>query len=259
MRSFALLKIPIIHIATILCLAGWAKPASAARDTTHYTPAVVISVGAGYHFGLADLGKRFPSFSTLPASLYYKNSHNFIFGFEYNRFLGNRFKLDSLFGGIVGPSQQILDQNGFPAVIRYYMRGFTAQGYIGKSFKIFPKAKYARLQTNIGFGMMQHFLKMRFDKGTLPQLEGNYAAGYDMLTNGIMISQSLYYQYYNTKSVSFFGGFNFVQAFTQNRRNWNYGTMRQDLTHRKDFYVGMTAGILIPINLKPQNDKDYYD
>lgn len=229
------------------------------KDTTAYTPALVMQVGVGYNHGTADLGKRFPWFSTLPAGVYLRTKHNFNWGFNYNRFLGNRFQLDSLFGGIVGPSQQVLDKNGNVAVIRYYMRGYSAQLYFGKALKVFPKAKYGRLQVTMGAGILQHRIKMRFDKGLLPQLEGDYADGYDRLCNGFMLTQTVNYQYYNVGSLSFFAGFNFTQSFTQNQRNWDYGTMRHDSRNRHDNYIGISAGILIPVPFRSVQSKDYYD
>lgn len=233
--------------------------ARVAKDSSATKPAIVLSIGTGYHKGLADLGKRFPSFSTLPAGAYYKSGKNLILGFEYNRFLGNNFRLDSLFGGIVGPSGQVIDKNGNPAVIRYYMRGYTFQGYVGKTFKISPRFKHSHVQVNLGAGILQHYIKMRFDKSLLPQLEGDYAAGYDKLTNGFMLTQTVNYQYYNLQSVCFFAGFNLVQSFTQNQRNWDYGVMHRETGKRNDFYLGFSAGFLIPINLRSGSSNEYYD
>ncbi len=246
----------------ILCLAFFGNLSLTAKykDSSNIgTPAIVLKFGTGYYYGLGDLGKRFPQFSTLPAGFFYRSPRNLIFGIEYNRFLGNQYKLDSLYGGIMGPSLQILDKNGFPAVIRYYMRGYSFQGYVGKAFKISPRSKYGQIQANIGGGIMQHYIKMRFDKGILPQLEGNYYEGYDRLTNGFMITQSLYYQYNNAQSLSFYCGINMVESFTKNQRNWDYGTMRKDNANRKDNYFGFAAGILIPIQIKSSNNTEYYD
>jgi hypothetical protein len=230
------------------------------KDSIHKKPqAVVMHFGGSYSYGLADLGKRFPAFSTIQAGAYFKTRNNFLFGFEYNRFLGNQFHFDSLYGGIVGPSEQMIDKNGNPALIRYYMRGFNTQAYVGKLFAISDRIKYGKIQVNFGAGFLQHYIKMRFDKGLLPQLEGNYAEGYDRLCNGLMLLQSVYYQYYNLQNLSFFCGINMVESFTQNQRNWDYGTMHKDNKKRNDFYTGFSFGILIPIQLKPTINTEYYD
>lgn len=230
-----------------------------ASDTAHYTRAFVMNIGAGYNRGLASLGKRFPTFSTLPVGGCFKTHKNFVFGLEYTRFLGNNLTIDSLFGGIVGAGQNLIDKNGNPAVVRYYMRGFSTQFYAGKLFKVVKNARYGRLQVNFGVGYLQHHIKLRYDKALLPQLEGDYAAGYDRLCSGFMISQSVYYNYFNTKSLCFIVGLDCVQSFTKSQRAWDYSLNRKDVSQRKDFYLGFSLGVLIPIVLKSRGSKDYYE
>ncbi|MBS3914933.1 MAG: hypothetical protein KG003_10560 [Bacteroidetes bacterium] len=219
---------------------------------------IIMKTGAGYNLGIVDLGKRFPAYSTLPAELYYTND-NYSFGISYNHFLGNRVKVDSLYGGIVGDSRLMFDREGFPGIIRYYMRGFTLQFTAGKLYPIKPEWKHSRIEVRLGAGIMQHKITAKFDRGKLPQIEGEYAKGYDKLSNGPLFTQAVNFHYLNTETVSFFAGINFGQAFTKNRRSWDYGLMRQDVTLRKDFFIGASAGVLIPIVLKDNKSPDYFN
>lgn len=221
--------------------------------------AIIMKVGVGANAGIADLGKRFPVFATMPAELYFKTPKNLTFGIAYSPLLGNRVKIDSLYGGIVGPSQLIFDKNGFPGLIRYYMRGFTLQATAGKIFPLNEKWVHSGIEFRMGAGIMQHYIKARFDAGSIPQISDEYKAGYDRLTNGLCISETVNFHYLNTETVSFFAGISLGQAFTKNRRSWDYSTMKKDETLRKDLYLGLQAGVLIPVSLKGSASTDYYD
>lgn len=223
------------------------------------TNAILLKVSGGANLGMADLGKRFPLFATLPVELGLKTKSAYLYGLSVSPLLGNRVQIDSLYGGIIGPSQIIFDNSGFPGLIRYYMRGFTGQANISRVFKISEKWKYSGIELKLGGGIMQHRIKARFDAGRIPQIEDPYREGYDRLTNGLLLSQSVNFHYLNTESLSFFGGITFGQAFTQNRRSWDYSTMRQDLYKRKDFYTGLSFGIIIPVKIRSRTSTEYYD
>ncbi len=248
-------RFSISFVAVLLCSTRMLSAQSEKSEMS----AIIMKTGVGYHFGLSDLGDRFPSFSTFPGEVYYKTKKDLTFGFSYQRFLGNRVRIDSLYGGILGASQMIFDNEGFPAQIRYYMRGYMLQGHVGKLFSMKPEWQHSRIELKLGFGIMQHKIRTKFDQGKLPQLEGEYASGYDRLTNGALFSQSIIFHYLNTETVSIFAGINFGQALTKNRRSWDYSLMRQDPSLRKDFFIGASAGILIPIVLNSSNTTKYYD
>jgi hypothetical protein len=245
-------------ISFVAILLGSSQTVSAQSEKPQMS-AIIMKTGVGYNYGVSDLGKRFPAFSIFPAEVYYKSAKDFTFGVSYQRFLGNQVRIDSLYGGILGATQMIFDNEGFPAQIRYYMRGFMLQGHAGKLFSMKPEWEHGRIELKLGFGIMQHKIRTKFDQGKLPQLEGEYATGYDRLSNGALFSQSIIFHYLNVETVSIFAGINFGQALTKNRRSWDYSLMRQDITTRKDFFIGASAGILIPIVLNSSTTTKYYD
>jgi hypothetical protein len=230
-----------------------------AQETPAGTRALILKTGAGMNLGIADLSKRFPTFGMLPAELYYKTQKDITFGLAFNQYLGNRVTVDSLYGGIIGNSQIMFDNQGFPGLIRYYMRGYSLQATAGKIFPIKEQWKHSGIEVRLGVGFMEHKIKAKFDKGKLPQIEGAYAYGYDKLSNGAIFSQTINFHYLNTETVSVYAGINFGQAITKNRRSWDYGLMRRDLTLRKDMFIGISGGLLIPIMLKGSKSPGYYD
>lgn len=250
------MKFPAFFILTLTILIS--KQVQSA-DTTQKNSYIILNVGASYQFGLSDLGKRYSTFSSITAGAYFRSPKKFIIGGEYGPYLGNNVSIYNLYGNIVGPTGVIIDKNGNPAVIRYYMRGYYLQGYLGKVFALKPQWKHSGIQVKIGGGFMQHRIKMRFDKGLVPQLEDDYKEGYDRLTNGFMFTQNIQYQYFDFDNLSLVAGVNFAQGFTKNRRNWNYSEFKQDNTLRHDFYFGFNLGILIPIALKSNVNHEYYN
>jgi hypothetical protein len=221
---------------------------------------LLLRVGGGFYLTGADLAKGFPQFASMPAGLYYKSGSNITVGINHTPFWGNRVNYSNLFGDMLGPSGEVIDQNGFPTVIRYYMRGSATNLTVGKLLGG-KGGKSGQFELALGAGFMQHFVKMRFDVGRTPQLEGDYAKGYDRLTNGLQLVQHFRWHYLNPETISVFAGLDVAQGFTQNRRGWNFADGGPDNSKHFDFYSGLSAGIIIPLSLKAskQDNPKYFE
>ncbi len=221
---------------------------------------LLLRVGGGFYLTGADLAKGFPQFASLPVGLYYKSGSNITVGINHMPFWGNKVKYSNLFGDVLGPSGEILDQNGFPTIIRYYMRGNATTLTAGKLFGGKP-GKPGQFEVALGAGFMQHYVKMQFDAGRTPQLEGQYTKGYDRLTNGLQLVQHFRWHYLNPETISLFAGLDVAQGFTKNRRSWNFSDYGPDNSLHFDFYTGISAGIIIPLSLKSQaqDNPKYFD
>lgn len=221
---------------------------------------IMLKVGGGFYATSGDLAKRYSQFASIPVSLGYKSKSNMSFSLNYSPLLGSKVNITGLFGDMLGPSGEILDQNGFPTIIRYYMRGFSAGGTLGKVFPAGKSSKHGSFEISAGAGMLQHYIKMQFDAGRTPQLEGIYTAGYDRLTNGVQLSQHFRWQYLNTETISVYAGIDVCQGFTKNRRSWNFSEMAAETKVRKDIFFGLSAGIIIPVTLKASAaESKYFD
>lgn len=221
---------------------------------------IMLKVGGGFYATSGDLAKRYSQFASIPVSLGYKSKSNMSFSLNYSPLLGSKVNITGLFGDMLGPSGEILDQNGFPTIIRYYMRGFSAGGTLGKVFPAGKSSKHGSFEISAGAGMLQHYIKMQFDAGRTPQLEGIYTAGYDRLTNGLQLSQHFRWQYLNTETISVYAGIDVCQGFTKNRRSWNFSELAAETKARKDIFFGLSAGIIIPVTLKASAaESKYFD
>jgi hypothetical protein len=57
--------------------------------------------------------------------------------------------------------------------------------------------------------------------------------------------------------LNFFGGFDIMQAFTRNRRGYNFDTQKEDTKDRIDILVGVRIGITLPIYIyTPETQED---
>lgn len=260
-RRFAKEMRLILAIAlSFLCASLHAQPVQGPAPAPGSGSFLLLRVGGGFYLTGADLAKGFPQFASLPVGLYYKSSSNITLGINHMPFWGNKVKYNNLFGDVIGPSGEILDQNGFPTIIRYYMRGNSTTFTAGKLFGGKP-GKPGQFEVALGAGFMQHYVKMQFDAGRTPQLEGEYTKGYDRLTNGLQLVQHFRWHYLNPETISLFAGLDVSQGFTKNRRSWNFSDYGPDNSLHFDFYTGISAGIIIPLSLKSQaqDNPKYFD
>jgi hypothetical protein len=98
---------------------------------------------------------------------------------------------------------------------------------------------------------LQHKIRIEVVDNTIPQLFGDYKKGYDRLTNGIALSQYVGYFYMgNRRTVNFSLGLEIMEAFTKNRRDYNFDTMEKDDHLRMDLLIGLRLNWSIPFYSK---------
>lgn len=99
-----------------------------------------------------------------------------------------------------------------------------------------------------GAGLLQHKIRIETIGNTVPQLDKEYKKGYDRLSNGLSLHEMIgYYHFGNKHLINFYAGFEFIQAFTENRRSYNFDEMKKDETKRVDLLFGIRAGWMLPV------------
>ena len=139
-------------------------------------------------------------------------------------------------------------------------RGLQFNVLAGKLFPLPGKNKRSGIRTTVGVGFLQHKIRLQQDPDSkVFQFVGAYQEGYDRLTNGLSISEFIGYQHLsNNRGVNFFFGFEFTQAFTQNRRNFNFNEMRKDDSKRTDLLIGFKVGWTLPFYIGEEADEIFY-
>ncbi len=225
------------------------------RDSVIHTSLVTLSYS--YQFPGGDLAKRFLSNSTIGASYLYKTRKNWLIGGDGFFMFRDTIKEQGLFKSISTTDGNIIDGNGIYADLHSYERGYYVGPKIGKVFPVWGPNKNSGIIVLVGAGFLQHKIRIENSDNAAPQIKGDYKKGYDRLTNGVALSEFVGYLYLgNSRLVSFFAGFEMVQAWTKNKR-FNFDTMSTDNTKRFDILNGFRIGWVVPLyKVAPQ--KYYY-
>ncbi len=220
----------------------------------------MFQVNVGFNSPQNDLKTRFGNFATVGGQVSRKTKKGWMFGGSGNFVFGDNVKEISMIDAITVGDAFIISSDGTLSDIRYSMRGFTGQLHFGKLFPVWGPNKNCGIFTLISGGIIQH--KIRFDldrNANVPSLDKEYKKGYDRLSNGILISPSVGYQYLgNNRTVNFFFQIEYSYASTQNRRSYNFDTGMPDNRVRNDSFFTLKAGWTLPIYRKAPSDFYYF-
>lgn len=109
---------------------------------------------------------------------------------------------------------------------------------------------------SVGPGFLQHKIRIESDAAAL---KGVYKKGYDRLSNGFAVMESLGYLFLSNKRlVNFYIGMTSVQAWTKNRRGFNYDTGKEDDKMRLDIMTGFKIAWILPLYKKVPDEYYFY-
>ena len=226
---------------------------------------VSIHLGSGYQSHAGSWAKRYASTAIFDLGAEYQHKEKWLIGFNYVPYTGRTINTDSLYGGIVGPSQNLFDINGNPAVIRTYLRGYNACLVVGRMWALRESSlsdpRTWTMSIVGGMGYNEHYTKFQFDKGKLPQLENDFTQGYDGYRKGMCFSQQFRLQYINPEVLSFYVGVGSNQGITKATRDWDFGTFRAPIAKQLDIGFSITGGLIIPIIIRKSGvikDAEYF-
>ena len=221
-------------------------------------PALMLEFNYGFFLPAGDLANRFGGCSAIGPTMKYKTKNNIVIGVEGSFLFGNNVKENEILKNITTQSGNVIGIEGLFEDYTFSERGFYTRGEIGKIISFKKPNANSGIYVALGAGFLQHKIRFDVDKGLVPQLNDDYQKGYDRLTNGIAISQFVGYRYFTEyKFLNFFAGIEFIQAFTKNRRSWNFDTFSHETNLRKDLLYGIKAGLVVPIYFQ-QTEKYYY-
>jgi hypothetical protein len=226
------------------------------KDTTVF--ASLFHAAYSYQIPAGDLAKRFGGNSAIGGGFTIKTKGNWLFGAEGNYFFSSNIKEDSILKHISTHDGYIIDGDGNYAYVHVYERGWNATVKAGKLFPVFGPNPNSGIAITLGLTFLEHKIRIENEGNTAPQLAPEYRRGYDRLTNGIGMTQFIGYMYLgNNKLINFFAGLEFTEAWTKNRRPFNFDTMSKDNSNRFDMLSGIKLGWIIPI-YKRVPPKYYY-
>lgn len=223
--------------------------AAVAVPGNSYRNSVLFCVNYARHVPLGTLKNRFGGSNSVGFSTAYKFGHNFQIQGGINTIFSGRVKETGVFDTMIGSSGYMVDINGNLAEIKLYERGWNCHFDFGKILLVNSKDINSGILISGGLGFMQHKIKYTFQRTVLPQLEGEYAKGYDRLTNGLMTRGFFGYQKIDPDAMlNFVFGVEALYGFTKNRRSYNYDTRMADNVARRDIFLGLKLGVMVSLS-----------
>lgn len=208
----------------------------------------------------ADMAERFGINSAIGLQFLLKNKKNWIYGLSGDFIFGSLVKEKGIMDSIKTSDGFLIAGNGKLVDTRLLERGFSSFLKFGKMFSGFGPNKNSGIVAIVGMGFIQHKIRIELidgDNETTPQLNDEMKKGYDRLSNGVAFSQSVGYLYLgNNRITNFYAGLEVIEAFTKNRRSFDYDLMKKDDQQRTDILFGIRVGWILP--LYKRAPKEFY-
>jgi hypothetical protein len=219
----------------------------------------MLNVSYAVQFPGGDIANRFGVNSNVGASLLYKTKNNWVWGGGGFFLFGSDVREDTILSMITTSDGAIINENGLFADVLLFQRGLQFSGYFGRIFNVFGPNPNSGILLLSGVGLLQHKIRIQLNGADVPQLSKEYKKGYDKLTNGLVLSQFIGYQYHgNTKLINFFIGAELNYAFTQSRRSYDFNLGGRDTKQRLDILNGIRMGWTLPLYKKTPQEFYFY-
>ncbi len=229
------------YLALILILIC-AESLEAQKENTT-SRALTFDVSYGINQPLGTLANRFGSASSIGVGVnYFDVAHGFRYGINGNYFFGTDVKEDVL-APLRTPDGNILSDLNTYADVQLRERGLYLGADIGKIFKLKNNGDYFQgISLNVGAGFLMHYIRIQDANKNALQLQEPYTTGYDRLTAGAALEESVAYHYIShDKTVNFFLRLEATEGFTKNQRGYNFDTRQYD--NNMKFDILLTARI----------------
>ena len=219
----------------------------------------MFSATYALQFPGGDMADRFGANSNIGGTFSVKTKSQWFYGVSGGFLFSDNVKETDVIDGLRISNGEIIDQNGEYALVTLMQRGFSFHGHFGRLFPLGFGNPNSGILVTAGAGFLQHKIRFAVEGNLAPQLRDEYVKGYDRLSNGFSTNQFIGYFFTgDSRLINFYAGVDFTQAFTQNRRSYNFDTMGPDDTQRTDLFYGIRLGWVIPIYKRATNDIYYY-
>jgi len=206
-----------------------------------------------------DLSVKYGAGGGIGGSYLWKTSSNWIIKPDFSYYSSKNFKDTTMFDMLMDENGQIISIYGEYADVQAYMRGFYAGVQVGKVLPVFGPNTNSGLMLLGSAGFLQHKTYLYQEQKDVPLLNGDYQKGWDHLSNGLALNQFIGYLHLdNDQPINFYVGFDFYQAFTRNRRDWNFDLRGPDPELKYDFMFGIRLGWIFPVNKKSTGTYYYF-
>ena len=207
---------------------------------------------------VGSLALRYGFMNGAGLDLYYKTKKNILLGINANLFFGRSVKNVDYINIFKDPVQGYLFTNdGTPVNVAASMRGSQFMGVLGKLLPVFKKKPQLSVLLQAGAGFLQH--KYLFSAPNALQFSKEYLKGYDRLSNGFAFSeQAGICNFGLNRLINFNIGIEATQAFTKNRRFYDYATKGTDTKNYLDMLIALKCSWVLPVKAYDKDQPVYF-
>ncbi len=251
---------PIVIVLILSVLAS--APLFSQRKKKDNTGAAwLVKAGGGINESGGAWAERFGRHYWVGAGGAYQTEKLWQFGVSGRFFTGNNVKnVDEILNPILNPLGQIFAQSGTYADVTVSQRGWAVFGEVAKTLPVFKANHNSGLHVAAGAGYLSHWVHISNFNDDTPQLMGDFDKGYDQLSGGPALRQSIGYQFLaKNRRVNFNVSLELMQVYSQNYRGYHFGTGQFSDGSVWDFSYGIKAQWILPIYQQPRSQEYFYD
>lgn len=250
--------LPLVVLVLIFCF----PPKSVAQQNVKDSviDVTMLYLGGGISLPGGDLADRFGLTLSAQPGGWFKSSDNWMFNLNFAYHFGTDVKIaDSLFKYLETSGGFIIDGNGSPTDVAVSERAMNLSVQVGKLFPAFGFNPNSGIFFTAGGGYLQHKIHITVLDNVAPQLNDDYRKGYDRLTGGFCLNQTIGFLNLSNKNVAnFFVALEFTEAFTKSLRDYDFDLMKPDTQSRFDLMYGLKIGWILPIYGRAPKEFYYY-
>lgn len=215
-------------------------------------PAWLITTSVTAQFPGADMADLFGTNFALGIGCGYKTASNWVFAANFQYMFGNNVPGgQDLISPITSEKGYIFNTTGNYATLNIMERGFSGIAEVSKTLNFLNINKYSGPAISLGAGYLVHWVRFQNVGNDAPQILDNYLKGYDHLTAGPALRQSLGYMYLsNNRRINFRLSFEIMEGFTKDLRGFDYSTGRPVSGQKFDLLYGIKLQWILPIYRK---------
>lgn len=250
-----------IFISILLLFSSWAyaqTESSEAADVDGIPAAYLIDLYYGMHQPGADMVEDYFHNFSFGGNVQFLSDNNWLFGLNGQTLFADRAREDVLEmlrmneGFIINSRGQLADAT-------LGMRAIYGGAHLGRLISIGKSDSRMAIQIEAGPGYLLHWTRVRIVGDDIPNLEEEDIKGYDRRTTGLALREFIGFRYMMRSSLfNLFAGFEAIQGFTQNRRDWNYHSLSADNEPRLDLFWGFRIGFGIGFRSYSRNNTTFY-
>jgi len=252
----------ILRIILPLLLLMISIQANSQRSVSDSAASIPMFYGFyGYQWPGGDMAEQFGSNSVIGPGFMWKTSSNWLFGAEYNFMFGNNV-IDGLdvLKLMLNSDGNVISGDGTPALVALFERGSTVAAKFGKLIPVSSSDKNSGIFFAIGVGYITHKIRIEVENQSAPQLKGDYKRGYDRLSGGMMLNQSIGFMYFGkNRLMNFTVSVEAVEGWTKGYRDYYFDTMAPPPEGKQfDFLIGPKIAWMIPLRQRSVSEFYYY-